>query len=72
MRTTNCEHLGITRQGPRDLHVLHATGFHAGILRGLFTDPEDGGDVLRNVGWLSTDYNGVISQMTEFFITTAV
>jgi hypothetical protein len=27
---------------------------------------------LRNVGLLSTDYNGVISQNTELFITTAV
>jgi hypothetical protein len=28
--------------------------FHDGFLRGLFFDPEDGGDMkLRNVGWLS-------------------
>jgi hypothetical protein len=30
---------------------------HAGFLLGLFIDPEYGGDMLlRNVGWLSTDY----------------
>jgi hypothetical protein len=34
-----------------------ATCFHARFLRGLFFDPEDGGDqFLRNVGRLSTDH----------------
>jgi hypothetical protein len=27
---------------------------------------------LRNIGWLSTDYTGVIFQETELFIITAV
>jgi hypothetical protein len=32
----------------------------AGFLLGLFSDPEDGGDMfLRNVSWLSTDYNAL-------------
>jgi hypothetical protein len=39
----------------------------------LLFDREDGGDVfLRNVGWLSAEYTGVISQKIELFVTTAV
>jgi hypothetical protein len=30
------------------------------FLAGLFSDPENGGDMfLRNVGWLSTDYTAL-------------
>jgi hypothetical protein len=33
------------------VEILLATCFHAGFLRSLFFDPEDGGDMfLRNVG----------------------
>jgi hypothetical protein len=39
---------------------LLATCFHAGFFLDLFFDPEDGGDMLlRNVGWLSTDYTAL-------------
>jgi hypothetical protein len=60
-----------------------ATCFHAGFLLGLFSDPEDGGDMfLRNVGCLSTDYTAlyprrknssnldmVRSSMEDFFLS---
>jgi hypothetical protein len=37
--------------------ALLATYFHAGILLGLFFDPEDGSDMfLLNLGGLSADY----------------
>jgi hypothetical protein len=42
-------------------------------LLGLFFDPDDGGDMLlRNVGWLSTDYTALYPRKTELFMTTAV
>jgi hypothetical protein len=37
--------------------MMISTSFHAGVFLGLLFDPEYAGDVLlRNVGWLSTDY----------------
>jgi hypothetical protein len=36
------------------------------VFKAYLFDPEDGGDVLRNVGWLSTNY------MALYSITTAV
>jgi hypothetical protein len=40
--------------------ALLANFLHAGILLGLFFNPEDGSDMfLRNVGWLSTDYTSL-------------
>jgi hypothetical protein len=43
----------------RSLRAL-ATCFHAGFLLSLFFSPEDGSDMLlRNVGWLSTDYTAL-------------
>jgi hypothetical protein len=43
--------------------------FQAGLLPGLFFDPEDGGDkFLRNVGWLSPNYIVLcLRRRTSFF-----
>jgi hypothetical protein len=39
----------------------------AGILHGLFFDPEDGGVMfLPNVGWLSPDYTAVYTRRQRF------
>jgi hypothetical protein len=36
---------------------------HVDFLLGLFSDPEDGGDMLlRYVSWLSTDYTALYSR----------
>jgi hypothetical protein len=44
----------------RESFALLATCFYAGLLFGLFFDPEDEGDMLlRNVGWFSTDYTAL-------------
>jgi hypothetical protein len=52
------------------------TGFHAGILLGLF-DPEDGGDMfLRNFGWLLMDYIALYPRRQysseEFFVSNKI
>jgi hypothetical protein len=43
----------------------------ASFLLGLFIDPEDGGDMLlRNVGWLYTDYTTLYQKLGLFYLTT--
>jgi hypothetical protein len=51
---TPCSPLKVNRRFG-GIHRLHQ-GFHAGFLLGLFSEPEEGGDMfLRNFSWLSTD-----------------
>jgi hypothetical protein len=70
---TPCSPVKVNRSlsGTRRLHLQSSSTlclFHAGLLLGLLFNAEDGGDMfLRNIGWLSTNYNGIISQKTELF-----
>jgi hypothetical protein len=51
------EHCRVVRWKSTDVSALLITCFYAGVLFGLFFDPENEGDMFfRNVGWLAAGY----------------
>jgi hypothetical protein len=49
-----------------------AASIHAAFLLGLFSDPDDGGDVSPKRRLIFNGLHGVISQKIELFLSTAV
>jgi hypothetical protein len=65
---TRCSPLEVNRNEGTSRSLL-VTWFHAGLLLGLFFDPEDGSNMfLWNVGLLSTDYMALYSKRCNFSI----